>query len=133
MHKLGIDPVRRGGQPRMTSIADTELADEMGRRVAHFVRQAYPKDTRKRLAQLLGVGADMAKVIIGGKLPPAKHLGTMAKAWGAPFVLFVYEPAHGDLALLHLVQRQAEATRMAEQALMLAQQVGEDLKAVKCG
>lgn len=65
--------------------------DEVGRRIAHWLRQAYPRHAAKLLQTELGLTPDIAERALQGKA--AQHtIERMIRQWGQPFQNFIYEP-----------------------------------------
>lgn len=64
---------------------------EVGNRVAHWLRQAYPRHAAKLLQTDLGLTSDIAERALQGKA--AQHtIERMIRQWGQPFRDFIYEP-----------------------------------------
>lgn len=77
-----------------------DLTDEMGRRVATWLRAAYPRNGAKGIARDTGASPHTARKWLAGVLPENKHMAMMASRWGARFLAYVYEPAIGTDTLL---------------------------------
>lgn len=80
----------RKSDQRVTTL---DLTDEMGRRVATWLRTTYPRDGAKRIARDTGTSPHTVRKWLGGALPENRHMAMMASRWGARFLAFVYAPA----------------------------------------
>ena len=71
------------------------VADEVGDRVAAWLRNLFPVHTAKEAARLFNCPPRTVEGWLQGQMPQNKHMLQMMAAWGKGFVAFVYEPAVG--------------------------------------
>lgn len=80
---------------RLHKMNQALMADQVGDRVATWLRNLFPINTAKEAARLLKCSPRTVEGWLKGQMPQNKHMLQMMQAWGKAFVAFAYEPAVG--------------------------------------
>jgi hypothetical protein len=82
----------------------------IGPRTALFLREEFPKDRAKQLANKFRVSITTAQRWLDGHAPTTAHLEAMVAAWGNRFIqsVFIEASQSGDQRIQELVQARAE-------------------------
>jgi len=108
-----------------------DLTRDIAERVAKWLRYAFPRNTAKEVARTFSVSPHTVTSWLKAEYPPEnRHITTMIKRWGFPFLRYIYAsllPSTEDLAqeLAELKRRLAQL----EPRLLLDQQMAMDPKA----
>jgi hypothetical protein len=85
----------RAGSAQEFQPSEAEIVEEMGRRVAAWMRDLHPRNTAKEVARALNVSEHTTKRVLEGQLPQNRLLVTMIRVWGKRFAAYLLEPAVG--------------------------------------
>ena len=97
-----------------------DVTNDLGSRVAFWLRAAYVINVAKQSAREFGVSVGTARLWLSGHAPTTEHILKMACRWGCPFTAFVFhnisEPTVDDrIAILEeefaALRRDQEANR----------------------
>lgn len=85
-------------------------AEDVGVRVAAFLRGVYPRNAEKMLCRRFKVAPQTARGWLAGSLPQNRSLIALIDAFGAEFVSFVFEP-FGKWAEVYELQSRLDSLR----------------------